>query len=42
MALVKLSVVSGMHHNVLGGFLDLRSAIFAAGSRSASEAKVPA
>jgi xylan 1,4-beta-xylosidase len=42
--------VSGMHHNVLGGFLDLRPAVFAAGSGSASfrnfrywpEAKVPA
>jgi beta-xylosidase len=42
--------VSGMHHNVLGGFLDLRPAVFAAGSGSASfrnfcywpEAKAPA
>lgn len=42
--------VSGMHHNVLGGFLDLRPAVFAAGSGSASfrnfgywpETKVPA
>ena len=39
-----------MHHNVLGGFLDLRPAVFAAGSGSASlrnfrywpEAKAPA
>jgi hypothetical protein len=42
--------VSGMHHNVLGGFLDLRPAVFAAGCGSASlrnfrywpEAKAPA
>jgi beta-xylosidase len=42
--------VSGMHHNVLGGFLDLRPAVFAAGSGSTSfrnfrywpEANVPA
>jgi len=42
--------VGGMHHNVLGGFLDLRPAVFATGSASASfrdfrywpEAKVPA
>lgn len=42
--------VSGMHHNVLGGFLDLRPAVFAAGSGSTSfrnfrywpEAKAPA
>jgi beta-xylosidase len=42
--------VSGMHHNVLGGFLDLRPAVFAAGSGNASfrnfrywtEAKAPA
>jgi xylan 1,4-beta-xylosidase len=39
-----------MHHNVLGGFLDLRPAVFAAGSGSTSfrnfrylaEAKAPA
>jgi beta-xylosidase len=42
--------VSGMHHNVLGGFLDLRPAVFAAGSGSTrfrnfrhwTETKVPA
>ena len=41
---------SGIHHNVLGGFLDLRPAVFAAGSGNTSfrnfrywtEAKVPA
>jgi hypothetical protein len=39
-----------MHHNVLGGFLDLRPAVFAAGSGSTSfrnfcywpEARAPA
>lgn len=41
--------VSGMHHNVLGGFLDLRPAVFAAGTGKATfrgfrywpEARVP-
>jgi hypothetical protein len=33
--------VSGMHHNVLGGFLDLRPAVFAAGSGSVSFRKLP-
>jgi beta-xylosidase len=42
--------ISGMHHNVLGGFLDVRPAVFAAGSGQATfrsfrywpEAKAPA
>ena len=42
--------VSGMHHNVLGGFLDVRPAVYACGSGKAmfrnfryfSEARVPA
>jgi beta-xylosidase len=28
--------ISGMHHNVLGGFLDVRPALFAAGSGQAT------
>ena len=42
--------ISGMHHNVLGGFLDVRPALYACGSGKATfrsfrywpEAKVPA
>jgi beta-xylosidase len=42
--------ISGMHHNVLGGFLDVRPAVFAAGQGHATfrnfrywpEVKVPA